>query len=109
MTIGANIGTTVTGFLAALAVAGPNAAVGLQIALVHLLFNVAGMMLILPHHRDPECAVAFVTWCGTAGSSLSEADGCRDRFVILRIACPLHRHEPGVVGDGTEAPSCFAN
>ncbi len=48
VTIGANIGTTVTGFLAALAVAGPNAAVGLQIALVHLLFNVAGMMLIYP-------------------------------------------------------------
>ena len=48
VTIGANIGTTVTGFLAALAVSGPNASAGLQIALVHLLFNVSAMALIYP-------------------------------------------------------------
>ena len=46
--IGANIGTTVTALLAALAVSGPNAAAGLQIALVHLLFNVSGLLLIYP-------------------------------------------------------------
>ena len=48
VTIGANIGTTVTGFLAALAVSGPNATAGLQIALVHLLFNLSGTLLIYP-------------------------------------------------------------
>ena len=48
VTLGANLGTTVTAFLAALAVAGPNAAAGLQIALVHLLFNVTGIVLIYP-------------------------------------------------------------
>lgn len=42
LTIGANIGTTVTALLAALAL--PQIA-GLQIALVHLLFNVAGALL----------------------------------------------------------------
>jgi len=42
--IGANIGTTVTALLAA-TVAGP---AGLTIALVHLLFNVAGTLLFLP-------------------------------------------------------------
>lgn len=46
--IGANIGTTVTALLAALAVSGPNAAAGLEIALVHLLFNMSGLLLIYP-------------------------------------------------------------
>ena len=48
VTIGANIGTTVTALLAALAVSGPNAAAGLEIALVHLLFNMSGLLLIYP-------------------------------------------------------------
>ncbi len=48
VTIGANIGTTVTALLAALAVSGPNAAAGLEIGLVHLLFNVSGLVLIYP-------------------------------------------------------------
>ena len=48
VTIGANIGTTVTALLAALAVSGPNAAAGLEIALVHLLFNLSGLVLIYP-------------------------------------------------------------
>ena len=48
VTIGANIGTTVTALLAWLAVSGPNAAAGLEIALVHLLFNLSGLLLIYP-------------------------------------------------------------
>jgi sodium-dependent phosphate cotransporter len=48
VTLGANLGTTVTAFLAALAVSGPNAAAGLEIALVHLLFNFTGIVLIFP-------------------------------------------------------------
>ena len=48
ITIGANIGTTVTALLAALGVAGPNAVAGLEIALVHLLFNISGTLLIYP-------------------------------------------------------------
>ena len=45
-TLGANIGTCITAFLAALSLSGPTAAAGLQIALVHLLFNVTGVLLI---------------------------------------------------------------
>jgi sodium-dependent phosphate cotransporter len=45
ITLGANVGTTVTALLAALAV--PQIE-GLQIALVHLLFNVAGILLFFP-------------------------------------------------------------
>ena len=48
ITIGANIGTTVTALLAALGVAGPNALAGLEIALVHLFFNISGTLLIYP-------------------------------------------------------------
>lgn len=48
ITIGANIGTTVTALLASLGVAGPNAVAGLEIALVHLLFNLSGALLIYP-------------------------------------------------------------
>ena len=48
ITIGANLGTTVTALLAALAVSGPNALYGLEIALVHLMFNVTGTLIIYP-------------------------------------------------------------
>lgn len=48
VTLGANIGTTVTALLAALAATGANAAAGLTIALVHLLFNLSGTFLVYP-------------------------------------------------------------
>ena len=48
ITVGANIGTTVTALLASMAVSGPNAETALAIALVHLLFNFSGTLLILP-------------------------------------------------------------
>ena len=54
ITIGANIGTTVTAFLAALAVTGPNAIAGVTIALVHLLFNVTATTLSYPVKRIRE-------------------------------------------------------
>ncbi len=49
ITIGANIGTTVTAFLAALAVTGSNAIAGVTIAMVHLLFNATATVLIYPY------------------------------------------------------------
>jgi len=45
ITLGANIGTTVTALIAALATGVPN---GMTIALVHLLFNVAAILIIYP-------------------------------------------------------------
>ncbi len=51
ITIGANIGTTVTALLAALAVTGPNARWGIAIALVHLAFNLSATLLIFPVER----------------------------------------------------------
>ena len=48
VTLGANVGTTVTALLAALAATDVNAAAGLTIALVHLLFNLSATLLIYP-------------------------------------------------------------
>ena len=48
ITIGANIGTTITALMAALAATGVNAGAGITIALVHLLFNLSGTLLIYP-------------------------------------------------------------
>ena len=48
VTIGANVGTTVTALLATLAVSGANAHSGVEIALVHVLFNLSGIALIYP-------------------------------------------------------------
>ncbi len=53
-TLGANIGTCVTALLAATSITGPNEFFALQIALVHLLYNVFGVVLFLvtPFLRD---------------------------------------------------------
>lgn len=48
VTLGANLGTTVTALLAAMAATDQNAQAGLTIALVHLIFNLTGTVLIYP-------------------------------------------------------------
>ena len=45
-TLGANIGTCVTALLAAMAITGDGADLALQIALIHLLFNALGVVII---------------------------------------------------------------
>lgn len=62
--LGSNIGTTITALLAATAITGASAMVALQIALVHLLFNVMAIALIymlpllrsLPMHMAEQLA-----------------------------------------------------
>lgn len=53
-TLGANIGTCITALLAATAVTGVNAIFAIQIALVHLLYNVLGVTVIysIPFLRE---------------------------------------------------------
>ena len=53
-TLGANIGTCITGLLAATAVTGPNAVFALEIALVHLCFNFLAVLVIygIPFLRE---------------------------------------------------------
>ncbi len=45
-TLGGNVGTTITALLAAMAISGPLAVLALQIALVHLFFNLFAIILI---------------------------------------------------------------
>lgn len=45
-TLGANIGTCITALVAALAITGSNASLALQIAIVHLLYNVSAVAVI---------------------------------------------------------------
>ena len=63
LTLGANIGTTVTGLLAA-TVATSNARESLQVALVHLFFNIFGIVLfyVPPPTRDMPINAAL--WLG---------------------------------------------
>jgi sodium-dependent phosphate cotransporter len=49
-TLGANIGTTVTAMLAALAIANVN---GVVVAFAHLLFNISGIVIIWPFRKAP--------------------------------------------------------
>ncbi|MGF1725951.1 Na/Pi symporter [Photobacterium nomapromontoriensis] len=60
-TLGANIGTCITALLAATAVTGPYAVFALQIALVHLCFNVLATLLIfgIPFLRELPLKGAF--------------------------------------------------
>jgi sodium-dependent phosphate cotransporter len=48
LTLGANIGTTVTALLASMGATGDGAALGLQIALCHFLFNILGIAVWFP-------------------------------------------------------------
>ena len=53
-TLGANIGTCFTALLAAMAVSGDDAIFALQIAIVHLLFNIFGILVVygIPFLRE---------------------------------------------------------
>lgn len=53
-TLGANIGTTITAIIAAMAVSGPTAVLAMQIALVHFCYNALAVTLIygLPFTRE---------------------------------------------------------
>jgi solute carrier family 34 (sodium-dependent phosphate cotransporter) len=55
-TLGANVGTTITAFLAALAIGRPEA---VTIALAHVLFNVFGIVVIWPIKAIP---LSFARW-----------------------------------------------
>jgi sodium-dependent phosphate cotransporter len=68
ITVGANIGTTVTALLASMAASGVNARLGLTIALVHLLFNVVGTAMILPVPRIREVPIAAARWLATTAA-----------------------------------------
>ncbi len=60
--IGANIGTTVTALLASMAAPAATAHLAVQIALVHLLFNLAGTLLVYPLDFTRELPLRAARW-----------------------------------------------
>ena len=61
VTLGANVGTTITGILASLAISRPEA---LTIALVHTLFNIGGILLFYPVPAMREIPLRLATATG---------------------------------------------
>jgi sodium-dependent phosphate cotransporter len=59
LVLGANIGTTITALIAAVAVIGDAALAARQIALVHLLFNLSGITLLYSIPRAVELPIAM--------------------------------------------------
>jgi sodium-dependent phosphate cotransporter len=80
VTIGANVGTTVTALLAALAATGANAGAGITIALVHFLFNLSGTALIYPVQAIRNIPLAGARWIA------SKAVESRKTAVFLVLA-----------------------
>jgi len=74
ITLGANIGTTVTALLASLA----GDAAGLTIALVHLFFNVFGILLVYPFRPIRRVPMAMAT-------RLANAAARSKRYAVLFI------------------------
>ncbi len=66
ITLGANIGTTITALLASLAVTRPE---GLAIALVHTLFNLFALILIYPIPAIRWLPVKAATWFATRAAN----------------------------------------
>jgi sodium-dependent phosphate cotransporter len=84
ITLGANIGTTITALLAAL---GAGALDGLTIALTHTIFNVLGILLIYPWPRIRYIPVQMAEWLAdiaTRNKSLALVYvGCA--FIVIPI------------------------
>ncbi|ASQ90826.1 sodium:phosphate symporter [Prosthecochloris sp. GSB1] len=71
-TLGANIGTCITALFAATAITGPASVFALQIAFVHMVYNVSGVMLIygLPFLRNIPLRAAETLAQATSGNKL---------------------------------------
>jgi sodium-dependent phosphate cotransporter len=78
ITVGANIGTTVTALLASLALSGENAQAGLTIALVHLLFNISGTLIVVPIPQMRRIPVEGARW-------LAETAARSRRWALLYV------------------------
>ncbi len=87
VTLGANLGTTVTALLAALAATDQNAQAGLTIALVHLLFNLSGTILIYPY--EPIRRIPLRMARSLAGVAVKSKVTAIGYVVLLFYAVPV--------------------
>ncbi len=79
-TLGANIGTCITALLAATAITGANAIFALQIALIHFMYNVIGVIVIygIPFLRNIPILAA---------EKLADATVKNKWYVAMYVAC----------------------
>jgi len=79
-TLGANIGTCITALLAATAITGANAIFALQIALIHFMYNVIGVIVIygIPILRNIPILAA---------EKLADATVKNKWYVAMYVAC----------------------
>jgi solute carrier family 34 (sodium-dependent phosphate cotransporter) len=68
ITLGANIGTTVTALIASMAVTGEAAMAARQVAIVHLAFNLAGIMIWFVPQTMRKVPLAAATWMAEIGA-----------------------------------------
>jgi len=87
-TIGANVGTTITSLLAATSVSGPTALPSMQIALVHLFFNVLAAVLIF--------FIPFLYRIPLFGSQKLAAAASENKFVALAYVLGVFFIIPGI-------------
>ena len=91
-TLGANIGTTITALLAATALSGAGAAAGMQIALVHLFYNLLGVLVVygLPFLREvPLNAAERLAEIATKRHSLAAAYVLTVFFIVPGICVAI--------------------
>ncbi|WKD61997.1 Na+/Pi-cotransporter [Corynebacterium ciconiae DSM 44920] len=62
LTLGANIGTTLTTLMATLAVQGPAGTTGLEVALVHVLFNLLGVIVVMLIQPATDGIIHLADW-----------------------------------------------
>ena len=85
VTLGANVGTTVTAILASLATGRPEA---LTIALVHLLFNLSGILLFYPLNVTRQIPLRIARWIAVRSAV--------DRFFSVGFIIVVYFVIPGV-------------
>lgn len=78
ITLGANIGTTVTALIASMAGSGDGAMAARQIALVHLLFNLSGILVWYVHPRMRAVPLRGAKW-------LAKVAADSKRYAILYV------------------------
>ena len=104
LTLGANVGTTFTALIAALAVTGDGARLALVMALVHLCFNLAGILVIFA--IPPLAILLYVLVTEPPRTRPSPAAGARTRPhppAFRRRDPPRTRKGPATIPLGTAA------
>lgn len=87
--LGANIGTTFTGILTASIIVGPTAMVAMQIALVHLLYNLCAITLFYSVKPLRYLPIFCAQWLGKVAT--------KNRFLVIIYVAGVFFFLPGIL------------